>query len=130
MNQLLAPSLPASGLTGAPVPCETWVMMLAGPPAVAITYVNPSMGLEPSVYGGGGSPSSKSLPEEPSLVSRGSAAFVSATATAAADEDGPRSGSSEENAGSCSVGPGGVAALFASAGEGSDGKKSDEKGGG
>lgn len=53
--------------------------MLAAPPAAAMTYVNPSSGLEPSVYGGGGSPSSKSLLDCPGLVSRGSAALVSAT---------------------------------------------------
>jgi hypothetical protein len=62
--------------------------MLAGPPADAITYVKESSGLKPSLYGGGGSPSSISLLLEPSLVSRGRAALVSATATAeAVDED-------------------------------------------
>jgi hypothetical protein len=61
--------------------------MLAGPPADAITYVNESSGLKPSLYGGGGSPSSMSLLLEPSLVSRGRAALVSATAVAAVDED-------------------------------------------
>lgn len=54
-------------------------MILAGPPADAMTYVNESNGLEPSLYGGGGSPSSISLEDEPSLVSRGNAALVSAT---------------------------------------------------
>ncbi|KAH9827147.1 hypothetical protein Tdes44962_MAKER03117 [Teratosphaeria destructans] len=49
-----------------------------------MTYVKPSSGLEPSVYGGGGSPSSKSLLDCPSLVSRGSAALVSATTEEAA----------------------------------------------
>jgi hypothetical protein len=69
-------------------PCDTWVMILAGPPAVAMTYVKDANGLEPSLYGGGGSPSSKSLLA--SFMSRGSAAFVSATTEgAAADEDDP-----------------------------------------
>lgn len=115
---------------GAPVPCGTCVMMLAGPSALAMTYVKPSMGLDPSVYGGGGSPSSYSLLEEPSLVSLGSAAFVSATTVAAAEDEEPRRGSSDEKAGSCSVGLAGLAALWASPVVGSEGKKSDEKGGG
>jgi len=51
--------------------------MLVGPPAAAITYVNASMGLDPSVYGGGGSPSSKLLFEDSPLVSRGGTALVS-----------------------------------------------------
>jgi hypothetical protein len=55
-------------------------MMLAAPPAAAITYVNDSSGLGPSVYGGGGSPSSTPLLEDSPLVSGGSAAFVSAAA--------------------------------------------------
>ena|SRR5271168_843598 len=54
-------------------------MMLAAPPAAAITYVNDSSGLDPSVYGGGGSPSSTPLLDDSPLVS-GSAAFVSAAA--------------------------------------------------
>lgn len=62
-------------------------MILAGPPAVAMTYVNDSSGLDPSLYGGGGSLSSRSLLLDPSLVSRGRAALVSATAAAAADDD-------------------------------------------
>lgn len=62
--------------------------MLAAPPAADMTYVSPLIGLEPSVYGGGGSPSSRSLLADPSfsLVSRGRAAFVSAT-TAGYEED-------------------------------------------
>ena len=63
-------------MIGAGPPCCTCVIML---PAAAMTYVNPSSGLEPSVYGGGGSPSSRSLLPCRSLVSLGSAAFVSAT---------------------------------------------------
>lgn len=70
---------PRAVLMGAGPPCCTWVIMLAAPPAAAMTYVKPSSGLEPSVYGGGGSPSSRSLLDCPSLVSRGSAALVSAT---------------------------------------------------
>lgn len=79
-------------------------MMLAGPPAVAMTYVKDGNGLEPSLYGGGGSPSSKSLPEA-SLVSRGNAALVSATTEeAAAEDEDPWSGGSEEKAGNVSCG--------------------------
>lgn len=54
-------------------------MILEGPPAAAITYVNVSIGLEPSVYGGGGSPSSRFLFDDSPFVSLGKAAFVSAT---------------------------------------------------
>lgn len=73
--------------------------MLAAPPAAAMTYVKPSSGLEPSVYGGGGSPSSRSLlPAGPSFVSRGSAALVSATTELAALAKGVTSGDSS-NAG-------------------------------
>lgn len=54
--------------------------MLAAPPAAAITYVNESSGLDPSVYGGGGSPSSRPLLEHSPFVSGGSAALVSASA--------------------------------------------------
>ena len=55
-----------------------------------MTYVKPSRGLDPSVYGGGGSPSSRSLLENPSFVSRGRAAL--AWAAAARDEDGGSNG--------------------------------------
>ena len=51
--------------------------MLAAPPAAAMTYVKESSGLEPSVYGGGGSPSSAALLDGSPLVSDGSAALVS-----------------------------------------------------
>lgn len=55
-------------------------MMLAAPPAADMTYVSPLRGLDPSVYGGGGSPSSRSLlGPSLSLLSLGRAAFVSAT---------------------------------------------------
>lgn len=94
---------PPKVLIGAGPPCDTCVMILAGPPAVAMTYVKPSKGLDPSLYGGGGSPSSRSLLEEPSLslLSRGRAALVSATADATAeDEDSSKGGATETNAGS------------------------------
>ena len=73
--------------------------MLAGPPAVAMTYVNESSGLDPSLYGGGGSPSSISLLLEPSFVSRGRAALVSATAAAAAEDDDSVKGGAGAKAG-------------------------------
>lgn len=66
--------------------------MLAAPPAAAMTYVNPSSGLEPSVYGGGGSPSSKSLLDWPCFVSRGSAALVSATTVEGDPKDSSNGG--------------------------------------
>lgn len=53
--------------------------MLAAPPAAAIKYVNESSGLDPSVYGGGGSPSSVTLLEASPLLSDGRAALVSAS---------------------------------------------------
>ena len=64
--------------------------ILDAPPAAAMMYTSPLTGLSPSVYGGGGSPSSRSLLEEPSLclVSRGSAAFVSATTAGYVEDDG------------------------------------------
>ena len=58
-------------------------MILAAPPAAAMTYVNDSRGLDPSVYGGGGS-SSDPLPDGSPLFSPGNAAFVSATTEGAA----------------------------------------------
>lgn len=51
--------------------------MLAAPPAAAMTYVKESSGLEPSVYGGGGSLSSVALLDGSPLLSDGSAALVS-----------------------------------------------------
>jgi hypothetical protein len=74
-------------------------MMLAGPPADAITYVKESSGLEPSLYGGGGSPSSISLLPARSLVSRGRAALVSATAVAAAEDEDSVNGGAGTKAG-------------------------------
>lgn len=73
-------TVPPSVLTGGPPVCCTCVMILAAPPAAAITYVNDSRGLDPSVYGGGGSPSSTLLLDDSPLVSCGSAALVSARA--------------------------------------------------
>ena len=72
-------------------------MILAAPPAAAITYVNESSGLEPSVYGGGGSPSSTPFPDGSPFVSFGSAALVSATAVDAAE--GPKGGAVSSNGG-------------------------------
>jgi hypothetical protein len=43
-----------------------------------MTYVNDSSGLEPSVYGGGGSPSSTLFPDDSPLLSLERAALVSA----------------------------------------------------
>ena len=71
-------------------------MILAAPPAAAMTYVNESRGLDPSVYGGGGSASSALLLLSP-LVSAGSAALVSASALLGLVTAG--SGSSWEGAG-------------------------------
>lgn len=84
-------------------------MILAAPPAAAITYVNESSGLNPSVYGGGGSPSSALLFDGSPLVSGGSAALVSASAVAAAadskGEVGAKAGS-DEKSGSVTGSPG------------------------
>lgn len=44
-----------------------------------MTYVKDWSGLYPSVYGGGGSPSSKPLPDASPVLSRESAALVSKT---------------------------------------------------
>lgn len=97
-------------------------MMLAGPPAVAITYVKELSGLEPSLYGGGGSPSSMSLLLEPSLVSRGSAALVSATAAAAADDEDSVNGGAGAKAGRVSEAAQVTAGLLWSSGEDAGGK--------
>lgn len=63
---------PNAVLIGAGPPCCTCVMI---PPAADMTYKSPSTGLDPSVYGGGGSLSSESFAG--SFVSLGSAALVS-----------------------------------------------------
>ena len=89
---------PMAVLIGAGPPCCTCVIMLAAAPAAAMTYVNPSSGLLPSVYGGGGSPSSRSLLPCPSLVSLGSAALVSATTELAAASDSSNGGAGPEGA--------------------------------
>ena len=69
------------------------MIMLAAPLAAAITYVKDSNGLEPSLYGGGGSLSSDFFPALSSFLSRERLAFVSATTVEAlADEDGGGSG--------------------------------------
>lgn len=69
---------PPNAFIGGPAVCWTCVMMLAAPPAAAMTKVNDSSGLEPSVYGGGGSLSSTPLRVGSPLVSRGNTALVSA----------------------------------------------------
>lgn len=71
--------------------------MLAAPPAAAITYVNDSSGLGPSVYGGGGSPSSTPLPDDSPLASGRSAALASAAALDSASSSARAS--SKEGAG-------------------------------
>lgn len=79
-------------------PCETCVMILAGPPVAAMTYVNESSGLDPSVYGGGGSDSSALLLEDCAFVSRGRAALVSAsTVEVAATGAGEKAGGGTES---------------------------------
>ena len=69
------------------------MIILAAPPAAAIIYVKDCNGLDPSLYGGGGSLSSDFLPALSSLLSRGRLAFVSATTLEVTDdEDGCASG--------------------------------------
>ena len=129
---------PSEVLIGAGPACCTCVRMLAAPPAAAMTYVKPSRGLDPSVYGGGGSPSSKSLLDCPSLVSRGSAALVSATTV-----DGVARCDSVSSNGNGGAGPAvavresvaqAVVRGYGSSGDGSGkycaGKPCEEKGGG
>ena len=49
-SNVMFSSEPPSVLIGGPaLVCDTCVMMLAGPPADAITYVNDSSGLNPSL---------------------------------------------------------------------------------
>ena len=69
-------------------------MILDAPPAAAMTYVKDSSGLDPSVYGGGGSPSSAAFAEESGLMSRESEALTSATSDV--DGSGLRPSSSRE----------------------------------
>lgn len=67
--------------------------MLAAPPAAAITYVKESSGLDPSVYGGGGSPSSALLLGHSPFLSAGSAALVSTSAELGAVDENVFGGS-------------------------------------
>ena len=94
--------VPAKVFTGGGPLCWTWVIILAAPPAAAITYVNESSGLEPSVYGGGAS-SSSALFEDSPLVSAGSAALVSASATVALPVTVGPSGGAGQKAGGGSL---------------------------
>ena len=112
--------LPAKLFPGAAgPPCETCVMILAGPPVAAITYVNESRGLDPSVYGGGGSDSSALLLEDSAFVSRGRAALVSAsTLEVAGAVSGGGVGAGEKAGG----GPESGSRTFRRSGEACDGK--------
>ena len=89
--------------------------------------MNESSELVPSVYGGGGSPSSISLLLGPALVSRGRTALVAAT-VAAEDADSVNGGAGA-NAGGASRCVGSSGLLRASTGS-SDEKKREEKDGG
>lgn len=89
--------------------------------------MNESSGLVPSVYGGGGSPSSISLLLELALVSRGRTALVAATA--AAEEADSVNGGAGANAGGASRCVDSLGLLRAGTGS-SDGKKREEKDGG
>lgn len=81
--------------------------MLAAPPAAAITYVNDSIGLDPSVYGGGGSASSDFPDDSPGLSFPAQrTALVSETT----DDAGKPSGSSSNG------GAGAVAEIDADGG--------------
>ncbi len=73
-------------------------MILAAPPAAAITYVKESSGLDPSVYGGGGSDSSAVLLDS-AFVSAGSAALVSASTLVVPTAVAASAGSTGVNAG-------------------------------
>ena len=101
--------------------------MLAAPPAAAMAYVKPSRGLEPSVYGGGGSRSSELFADDVPLVSVGSAAFTSASAADGATESS--GGTACTNDGGAE-GSGSVIRTFAESGTDGVGKYREEKGGG
>lgn len=106
-------------------------MMLAAPPAAAITYVNESRGLDPSVYGGGGSPSSTPLFDDSPLVSVGSAALFSAAALCSASSSARAS--SKEGAGavaSSELQTVSVTLARMQSNSASVGKYNEEKGGG
>lgn len=83
-------------------------MMLAGP-AAAMIYVNESSGLASSVYGGGGSPSSKSPDAVPSLISLATSCFLLLSpshkrcCSAVVDDEGPSSGGTATKAGGASA---------------------------
>ena len=100
-------------------------MILAAPPVAAIANVNPSSGLDPSVYGGGGSVSSKFFPDASPLVSSGKGAFISASTVEEtlggwSTAVGVKAGGAE--------GSGSVTTTFADSG--GDEGKSEENGGG
>lgn len=78
--------IPPSVFIGGPPACCTWVIILEGPPAAAITYVNDSIGLDPSVYGGGGSPSSEGFPEGSPFCSGEKDDLASATMSDCGDD--------------------------------------------
>ena len=94
-------------------------MILAGPPVAAITYVNESSGLDPSVYGGGGSDSSALLPEASAFVSRGRAALVSASTLVVAAVVSPEGVGAGEKAGG---GPESGSRTLTRSGEACEGK--------
>ena len=104
------------------------MIILAAPPAAAITYVNESRGLEPSVYGGGGSASSALLLDSP-LLSAGRAALVSASTVLVVSVRAACAGCTRQNAGG---GPlsGSVTDAFRRSGDVCGGKYREEKGGG
>lgn len=104
-------------------------MILEAPPAAAMTYVKESIGLDPSVYGGGGSPSSGDFPEDFPSWSRERDALVSATI----DDDGSGWGySSSRGGGGPSTGRDGEpdSETLGRLGSVAEGKKREEKGGG
>lgn len=81
-------------------------MILAGPPAAAMVYVNDPSGLGPSVYGGGGSFSPALRPDDSPLGSQGRATLVSASTFDALDDavsTGVKGGGGQES-GSATVG--------------------------
>lgn len=102
-------------------------MMLAGPPAAAITYVKESSGLDPSEYGGGGSHSSAPLFDDSPLVSVGSAAFVSVSVLDVTDPVSSRGVVGENAGGGCD---GSAMQAFNRSGGEAGRKYREEKGGG
>mgnify|MGYP007098512517 CR=1 FL=1 len=122
--------VPPNVLIGGPPVCCTCVMMLDAPPAAAITYVNDSMGLDPSVYGGGGSPSSTDFPDDSGFWSWEKEALVSATK----DEEGLGSRDSSSGGRGTETGAeadsGGETVAFPRLNSVAGAKTRDEKGGG